>query len=393
MNHLPYACQTITQDDIDAVMKVLKSDWITQGPTVQAFEQALCDYTGARYCTAVSNGTAALYLSCRALGVDRHSVGVTSPLSFAASANCIALCGGRPSFVDIDPDTLCLHPQSLQKYCKESRAPDVVIPVDFAGVPADLETIHAMSIEYGFRVIEDAAHSIGSAYMSGKRLVRCGSCEHSHVAIFSFHPVKNITSAEGGAVLTNDQEIHHRVRKLANHGIERDRTKFSTTAPHKGWYYELQEISFNFRLSDIHAALGLSQLGRIEEFKQKRRQLYNIYSELLSPLERHGLITLPSDPEGMDICRHLYVIRLSERARVSRQELYEAMKASGIGTQVHYWPIHLQPAYTKQYGFAPGDFPCAEGVARACLSIPFFPSMTREQAVFVAERLTGILTA
>ncbi len=393
MNHLPYACQTIAQDDIDAVTAVLRSDWITQGPTVQAFEEALCQYTGARYCTVVSNGTAALYLACRALGIERQSVGVTSPLSFAASANCIALCGGTPRFVDIDADTLCLDPQNLKRYCDKNGAPDVVIPVDFAGVPADLETIYAMSRDYGFKVIEDAAHSIGSAYNSGDRSVRCGSCEHSHAAIFSFHPVKNITSAEGGAVLTNDKEIHHRIRKLANHGIERDSTHFSSSTTYSGWYYELQDISFNFRLSDIHAALGLSQLGRIEDFRRKRRQIDRLYNELLSPLQVSGLLTLPPNPKDADICRHLYVIQLTDNTHISRQELYHALKAAGIGTQVHYWPIHLQPIYTARYGHAPGDFPNAEQVARRCLSIPFFPSMTEEDAGYVANTLTDILMA
>ncbi len=388
---LPYSRQSIYPEDIEAVVRVLKSDWLTQGPAVEEFENGLCELTGARHAIAVANGTAALYLACMALELSSDDKGITSPLSFAASSNCIALAGAKPDFVDIEDKTLCMDPDALRTWCKGNPPPSVVIPVDFAGIPAQLPEIWELSQKYGFKVIEDAAHALGSSYYHKGRLIQCGQCAHSHLAIFSFHPVKNITSAEGGAITTNDAALAKRIRSLANHGIQRDETCFKTKIPGRIWPYEIQDISFNFRMSDLHAALGKSQLSRLEQFKKRRSFLADIYRERLSQLEKDGLLTLPVFPSSADPFIHLFVIRLGPEAKLTRQELFERLMEKGIRSQVHYWPIHLHPVYRKKYGFREGDFPVAEEAAARCLSIPLYPRMSEEDAIFVATALIEIL--
>ncbi len=388
---LPYSRQTIYPEDIDAVVRVLKSDWLTQGPAVHDFETALCQLTGARHAVAVANGTAALYLACRALDLSPADKGITSPMSFAASASCMVLAGAGVDFVDIEADTLCMDPGALRAYCEQKQPPAVVIPIDFAGISARLPEIWKLSRKFGFKVIEDAAHAIGSSYCYDGERFNCGQCAHSDLATFSFHPVKNITCAEGGAVTTNDPELAERVRHLANHGVEKDASRFQTRIPGRIWPYEVQDISFNFRLSDLHAALGKSQLSRLEKFKAKRAGLARIYSERLSALEQAGLLRLPVLPESCDPCLHLFVIRTGPETKITRQELFERLMEEGIRCQVHYWPIHLHPLFRKKYGFKEDDFPVAEEAASHCLSIPLFPQMSKEDAIFVADTLTEIL--
>jgi UDP-4-amino-4,6-dideoxy-N-acetyl-beta-L-altrosamine transaminase len=388
---LPYGRHFITEDDIEAVSRVLRSDWLTQGPEVSAFEEALCRLTGARYAVAVANGTAALYLACLALDIKEGDRGVTTPLSFVASANCMALCGARVDFVDIEMKTYCMDPEALERFCLESGPPKVVVAVDFAGIPADLPAIRDLAGRFGFHLIEDAAHAIGSRYLYDGRWINCGECIHSDLAIFSFHPVKTITCGEGGAVLTNDGDLADRVRMLATHGIERRVENFVTDIPKMPWAYEMQGLSLNFRLSDIHAALGRSQLKRLPGIKQKRQEIFEFYNSALSDLEAKGLVKLPAWQERHDPCPHLYVLLLTKASPVDRDNLYLKLREASIGSQVHYWPIHLQPYYAKKYGYGPSKARNALEFAGNALSLPLFPSMTQGDMERVAQAIHEII--
>ena len=296
MKIIPYSRQSINQDDIDAVTEVLRSDWLTQGPKVKEFEEALESRCGAKHCVVVANGTVALHLACLALGVKEGDVGITSPVSFLASANCIAYCGGTPEFADIDGSRLCLSAEQVEEYCKRNYPPKVVIPVDFAGVPADLPRFRALSDKYGIRVIEDAAHALGSRYTFEGKEYACGSCTHTDLAILSFHPVKTITTGEGGAILTNDEKLALRLRRLASHGIERDPSRlvtrrWSLSTGFPPWYHEMQDLGFNARITDIQCALGISQLKRLDEFKSKRQAIAKKYNDAFDELFK------PESPE------------------------------------------------------------------------------------------------
>jgi perosamine synthetase len=349
--------------DVKAVVEVLKSDFLTTGPMIDRFEDALCKATGAKYAITCSNGTTALHLACLALGVSKGDLGVTSPLTFLASANCIEYCGGRTDFVDIDPERLCLSPEALEAYCCKEK-PKVVIPVDFAGIPADLPGIYGLSRKYGFKVIEDAAHSLGSFYTHHGVRYACGSCAHADLATLSFHPVKNITTGEGGAVLTNSSKLADRVRLLRSHGMVRRPSK----AP---WYYEMSEIGYNYRITDIQCGLGLSQLKSLKKFKQRREALALIYDKAFNDADS---LVIPPRPEGADICHHLYPVQFTAGERM-RLKVYQALLSNGIRAQVHYYPVHLQPYYMKKYGYRPGKCESAESFYARCLSMPLFPGL------------------
>ncbi|MEI6315645.1 MAG: aminotransferase class I/II-fold pyridoxal phosphate-dependent enzyme, partial [Syntrophus sp. (in: bacteria)] len=261
---ISYGHQSVSEEDIEAVAEVLRSPFLTTGPVAAEFESSLCELTGAKHAIVCSNGTTALHLACLGLGIAKDDLGITSPITFLASANCVEFCGGRSDFVDIDPETLCLSPVKLEAYCKNVAVPKVVIPVDFAGVPADLPTIHTLSKKYGFRTIEDAAHSIGSSYEFDGHQISCGACVHSDLAIFSFHPVKTITCGEGGAVMTNDDKMAERIRLMRSHGIER---RIDLLTKNDGpWYHEMTDLSYNCRITDFQCALGKSQLKRLQYF-------------------------------------------------------------------------------------------------------------------------------
>ena len=291
---LGYGHQSVNAADISAVAKVLETDYLTTGPRVEQFEKMLCEMTGAAHCIACANGTAALHLACMALGVGKGDVGLTSPISFLASANCIEYCGGRADFIDIDPGTLCLSPQQLEAYCREHKPPKLVIPVDFAGMGADLAAMAELSKTYGFSLIEDAAHALGSFYQADGKQYACGSCTHTDLAVFSFHPVKTITTGEGGAVMTNDRSLADRVRCLRNHGIA---SHAALIEQHGGWAYEMTHLGFNYRITDIQCALGISQLSRLDEFRHRRRQIVSTYNDAFS---KHEDLVLPP-PE---FCTH-----------------------------------------------------------------------------------------
>lgn len=274
---IPYGRQTIDDSDKKAVMDILDSDFLTCGPAVEAFEIKLCEVTGAKYAVACANGTAALHLACMALGIKKGDLGITSPITFLASANCVEFCGGSIDFVDIDSDTLCISVSGIEQYCKNGKRPAVVIPVDFAGVLADLPAIWDLAKTFGFKVIEDAAHALGSTYTHKGDTFQCGSCAHSDLAIFSFHPVKTITTGEGGAIVTNDEALAQRLRLLRNHGMTKDPSVL--TRNDGAWYYEMHELGYNYRITDIQCALGLSQMDKLDAFKKRRQEIVKCYND------------------------------------------------------------------------------------------------------------------
>ena len=376
---LNYGRQSVDDRDISAVADALETDYLTTGPRVEAFEAMLCEITGAEHCIACANGTAALHLACLALNVGKGDVGLTSPISFLASANCIEYCGGRADFIDIDPGTLCLCPQQLDLYCRENKPPKVVIPVDFAGLGADLAAIAELSKKHGFSLVEDAAHALGSFYQAEGERYACGSCTHTDLAVFSFHPVKTITTGEGGAVMTNDRSLAERVRCLRNHGMVRHDALLQQ---HGGWAYEMSSLGFNYRITDIQCALGVSQLSRLDRFTNRRRQIVSMYNHAFS---KHDNLVLPHQDLALNACPHLYPIRLKDGA-AKRRQVYERLKADNIFCQVHYIPIYFQPYYADKYGYAKGRCPQAERYYSQALSLPLFPAMSDRDALRVIER-------
>ncbi len=383
---IPYGRQSIDQADIDAVVAVLKSPWLTQGPTIELFERALAEHCQAEHAVAVCNATAALHIACVAAGLGPGDWLWTSPNTFVASANCGRYCGAQVDFVDIDPRTWNMDAQRLaDKLAAAERSgtlPKVVVVVAFAGQSADLQAIARLSQRYGFVLIEDAAHAVGASYM--ERPVGCGA--YAAMTIFSFHPVKIITSAEGGMVLTNRQDFAERLRRLRSHGITSDPAVMQV--PDKGlWYYQQMELGFNYRMTDLQAALGLSQVARLESFVARRRELAARYQQLLAGLP----LTLPVTQDGAESAWHLYVVRLDlSRISLTQAQVFEALRAQGLGVNLHYIPVHLQPYYQEQ-GFAEGDFPEAERYFLEALSLPLFPELSDEMQDEVVKHLRRIL--
>jgi UDP-4-amino-4,6-dideoxy-N-acetyl-beta-L-altrosamine transaminase len=382
-DHLPkvlgYAHQSVDGADISAVAAVLEADYLTTGPRVEQFETMLCEMTGAEHCIACANGTAALHLACMALGVGKGDIGLTSPISFLASANCIEYCGARADFVDIDPGTLCLSSQQLEAYCQAHKPPKVVIPVDFAGLGADLAAMAELSQTYGFLLIEDAAHALGSFYQADGKQYACGSCGHTDLAVFSFHPVKTITTGEGGAVMTNNRSLADRVRCLRNHGMRRND---ALGEQHGDWAYEMTHLGFNYRITDIQCALGISQFSRLDEFRTRRRQIVAEYNDAFS---KHEGLVLPHQNLEFTACPHLYPIRL-KAGPTKRRQVYERLKTENIFCQVHYIPIYLQPYYADKYSYEKGRCPQAEHYYSQTLSLPLFPAMSDHDVLRVIEQ-------
>ena len=402
---IPYGRQHVTEEDIQSVVDVLRGDWLTCGPSVAQFEDVVRGYIGVKHAIAVSNGTAALHLSCLALGIGTGDVCVTSPLTFLASANCIAYCGGTPDFVDIDAHSYCLSPESLEEYIKNVGAPKVVIPVDFSGVPADLPRIWEMAKTYDFSVIEDAAHAVGGSYLHDGLRVKCGSCTHSDLSIFSFHPVKTVTSGEGGMVLTNDDELATRVRMLANHGMERDVSRFEAwpidnvsgevvpdAVPGSGtdkapWLYQQQELGFNCRITDIQSALGASQFSRLDTIVTRRREIFDRYQAAFANCND---FELPPCPKDCNPAYHLYVLRFKDVSSTKRIKICSMLRENGIFAQVHYIPVHTQPYYQNKYGYGLGDHSVAEAYYEKCLSLPLFPAMSNDDVEQVIDAVRAI---
>jgi UDP-4-amino-4,6-dideoxy-N-acetyl-beta-L-altrosamine transaminase len=368
---IPYGRQSISEQDIRSVVEVLRSEFITQGPQVPAFEAAVGGYCGARHAVAVNSATSALHLACLALGLGPGDRLWTSPITFVASANCALYCGAGVDFVDIDPVTWNLSPSALARKLEGAREagalPKIVVPVHLGGQPCEMDAVAELGREYGFSIVEDASHAIGGRY----RDEPIGSCRHSDIAVFSFHPVKIVTTAEGGMALTNREELAARMALLRSHGITRDAARL-TREPDGPWYYEQVELGFNYRMTELQAALGISQLRRLDEFVAARHRVARRYDRLLRDLP---LVT-PARSEHACSAMHLYVIRLRPaEIRRSHREVFEHLRRRGIGVSLHYIPVHTQPFYRK-LGFRPGDFPEAERYYREAISLPMFPELT-----------------
>lgn len=383
MTIIRYGQQDITQDDIDAVINVLKSVNLTQGPAIDAFEQGVARIAGAKHAVAVNSATSALHIACLALGLGPGDWLWTTPNTFVASANCALYCGGSVDFVDIDPVTYNLSPEALEAKLieaeKAGRLPKIVVPVHLTGQPCDMEAIHALGQRFGFRIIEDASHAIGGRY-KGEPI---GSGRYSDITIFSFHPVKIITTAEGGMALTNDDELATRLGLLRSHGITRDPALMAGDVDKGSWYYQQVTLGYNYRMTDIQAALGLSQLARLNDYVARRHEIARRYASLLADLP----VTLPWQHPDSYSAYHLYAIRLQlENIAPSHHEVFERMRASDIMVNLHYIPVHTQPYY-RQFGFKAGDYPQAEQYYREAISIPMHPTLTDAEQDRVVEVL------
>jgi UDP-4-amino-4,6-dideoxy-N-acetyl-beta-L-altrosamine transaminase len=382
MPFIPYGRQSVSEEDIRAVADVLRSDFLTQGPAVPAFEEAVKNHCGAKHAVATNSATSALHLACLALGVGEGDLVWTSPITFVASANCVLYCGAAIDFVDIDPATLNMSAAALAEKLERAvkaggKLPKAVIPVHMCGQSCDMAAIHGLAQRYGFAVIEDASHAIGGRYGNGP----VGDCRYSDIAIFSFHPVKIITTGEGGMAVTNDAALAKQMALLRSHGVTRE-TVDMTGPPDGGWYYQQVALGFNYRMTDIQAALGSSQIRHLEEWVARRQALAARYDQNLAALP----LILPHNHPDASSAWHLYVIQMKEHAPISRAALFGALRKDDIGVNVHYIPVHLQPWY-RQFGFKLGDFPHAEAYYRRTLSIPMFAAMSNAEQDYVIERL------
>jgi len=372
---IPYGRQDISQADIDAVVEVLRSDFLTQGPMVPRFEQAVAGYCGAQNAIAVNSATSALHIACLALDLGPGDWLWTSPNTFVASANCALYCGAQVDFVDIDPRTYNMCPQKLEEKLIQAerfgKLPKIIMPVHFAGQPCEMAAIHSLSQRYGFKIIEDASHAIGGKY-KGEFI---GNGRYSDITVFSFHPVKIITTAEGGMALTNDGELANKMSLLRSHGITRDPAQM-THATDGPWYYQQIDLGFNYRMTELQAALGVSQMTRLDGYVARRHELATRYDALLA--EDLPLTRPQQHPDGYSGL-HLYVIRLQlEYIGKKHHDVFEALRAQGIGVNLHYIPVHTQPFY-QQLGFKAGDFPEAERYYAEAISLPIFQTMTEDQ--------------
>lgn len=385
---IPYGRQDVTQADIDAVTEVLRSDFLTQGPAVPRFEQAVAQRAGARHGVAVNSATSALHVACLALGLGPGHRLWTVPNTFVASANCGRYCGADVDFVDIDPRTWNMSVPALRDKLvaarRASALPRVVVPVHFAGQPAEQEAIRELADEFGFSVLEDASHAIGAS-RGGEPV---GSCRWADIAVFSFHPVKIVTTAEGGMALTNDGELAARMQMLRTHGITREPGRMRvSSAPPPAWQYEQQLLGFNYRLTDLHAALGSSQLDRLEAYVKRRNALAERYDRLLANLPLQRPYVQPENRSAF----HLYVVRLGgEEGAIRRQRVFDGMRARGIGVNVHYSPVHLQPYY-RALGFGEGQFPEAEAHGATAITLPLHPRLSEQDQDLVVGALGEVL--
>jgi UDP-4-amino-4,6-dideoxy-N-acetyl-beta-L-altrosamine transaminase len=387
MQTIPYGRQDITQADIDAVVAVLLSEYLTQGPVVPKFEDAVASYCGAKHAMAVNSATSALHIACLAFGLGPGDWLWTSPITFVASANCGLYCGAKVDFVDIDPRTYNLCPQALalklEQAEREGKLPKVVVPVHLCGQPCNMQAIHALAQRYGFKVIEDASHAIGGKYQ-GEPI---GNCRYSDITVFSFHPVKIITTAEGGICTTNCAELANKLALFRSHGITRDPTQMSHSADGP-WYYQQIELGYNYRMTELQAALGVSQMTRLNQYVSRRHQLAHRYGELLAALPVTTPWQHPDSYSGL----HLYPIRLQlDKIQKSHLQVFQSLRAQGIGVNLHYIPVHTQPYYQRM-GFQADDFPQAQAYYREVISLPMYQTLTDDQQTRVVAVLTGALS-
>ncbi|MDF1795446.1 MAG: UDP-4-amino-4,6-dideoxy-N-acetyl-beta-L-altrosamine transaminase [Coxiellaceae bacterium] len=385
MEYIPYGRQEITNEDINAVINTLKSNWLTQGPIIPAFEKKIAEYATAEFTVATCNATAALHLACKALGVTKNDRVWTSPNTFVASANCALYCGAEIDFVDICPETYNISVLALEKKLKVAQRrellPKVLIPVHFAGQSCDMQAIKELSDIYGFKIIEDASHAIGGSYQN----TPIGSCTFSDITVFSFHPVKIITTGEGGACLTKDKSIAAKLQLYRTHGITKNES-LMTKKSEGPWYYQQLELGFNFRITDLQCALGISQLSRLDEIVKKRNSIARYYDKKLQGLP----LKLPTIMPSRLSSYHLYTVQILPECGRSRRGIFDSLRNNGIGVNVHYIPVHLQPFY-QDLGFKKGDYPESEAYYENALSLPIFPTLSREQQNFVIDTLASQL--
>ena len=381
---IPYGRQDITEDDVEAVVSTLRSDFLTQGPVVPRFEKVVSDHVGATHAVAVNSATSALHIACLALGLGPGDWLWTSPITFVASANCALYCGASVDFVDIDPDTYNLSIEDLERRLeaaeREGRLPKIVVPVHLCGQSCDMSAIADLAKRYQFRVIEDASHAIGGKYRNG--LV--GNCRYSDITIFSFHPVKIVTTAEGGMALTNDEALAAKMALLRSHGITRDPSQMDQD-PEGAWYYQQIDLGFNYRMTEMQAALGVSQMDRIETYVARRHAIARRYDALLQDMP----VVRPMQTADAYSAYHLYPVRVP---RADRLRVFERLREAGIGVNVHYIPVHLQPYY-RAMGFEPGDYPEAERYYAEAISLPLYPTMSEAQQDQVVAALRSAVGA
>jgi UDP-4-amino-4,6-dideoxy-N-acetyl-beta-L-altrosamine transaminase len=380
---IPYGRQDISQEDIDAVTAVLKSDYLTQGPAVPQFEQTVANYCDAKYAVAVNSATSALHIACLALGVGKGDVVWTSPITFVASANCALYCGAKVDFVDIDPQTYNMCPERLSEKLavaeKIGKLPKVVIPVHLCGQSCDMERIYKLGQRYGFKIIEDASHAIGGRYKG----LPIGNCQFSEIAVFSFHPVKIVTTGEGGMAVTNDDHLAKRMRVLRSHGISSAAEDMHARSPNEIWNYQQIALGFNYRMTDIQAALGNSQMARLDEFVSKRQMIASKYDRYFEGMN----VKCPLQYADSYSSYHLYVIRLNlSKTSRTQKEIYQAFHKSGVHVNLHYIPVYRQP-YFEKFGFCKKYFPTAEQYFMDALSLPMFPTLTEVQQDKVVDVL------
>ena len=379
---IPYGKQTLSEADIAAVVRVLHSDYLTQGSQVPAFESSLKTYCGAAHAVAVCNATAALHLACQALGLGKGDILWTTPITFVASANCALYCGATVDFVDIDPQTLNLSIPALEAKLRQAQIsgclPKIIVPVHLCGEPCDMAALHQLAQQYGFKIIEDASHAIGASYRDGK----VGNCQYSDITVFSFHPVKIITTAEGGACLTNNAKLAEKMALLRSHGITRNPAEMQGEAD-GAWYYQQIDLGYNYRMTELQAALGVSQMTRLDEFVARRHALAARYDKLLADLP----LILPYRNPANQSALHLYPIQVQPESGKTRQQIFDYLRAHGIGVNVHYIPVHTQPYYRQRFGFKQGDFPAAEAYYARAITLPLYFSLSEEEQDSVVATL------
>ena len=402
---IPYGHQTVTENDLAAVCSVLRSDWLTQGPQISSFEQALCDKFGAQYATVVSSATAALHLVGLALGFpvdsnkeksfipydikqEKRDVILTTPLTFLASVNCILYTGAIPEFIDIDPNYYTIDPSQLETKIKQLRAQKkrlkAIIAIDYAGHPCDWEALQKIADRYELKLVEDASHALGATYKERP----IGSCNYANVTVFSFHPVKQITTGEGGAVLTNDKVLDERLKLLRSHGVTKDSNLLKKNEG--PWYYEMQELGFNYRITDFQCALGENQLKRLEDFIERRKNIATYYNQRFSKL--NDKVIPPKVSPYVSHAWHIYPLQIDfELMNLDKGNFFRNLKDKYIGVQVHYIPVHLQPYYQRQFAFRKGDFPISEAFYLKEISLPIYPSLKPKEMEYVADCVLELL--
>jgi perosamine synthetase len=384
--HIPYGLHKLDDVDIQAVVDILKSGHITQGQTVEDYGQALADYAGAKYGVAVSSGTSALHISVVSLGIGQGDEVITTPMTFCATSNAVLYQNAEVKFVDINENTLNIDTSLIEENITEKTK--AIIPVDFRGHPANLPEIKKIAEEYDLKIIEDASHSIGSTYSYEGKEHFCGDGVHADISTYSFHPVKHITTGEGGALLTNDPELYHKANLLRKHGIDRREEMCCETERIGSWVYDMEDMGFNYRITDFQSALGMSQLKKLDKIKVRRREIVNYYNEHFSDIEE---LILPYEDESVNSNFHLYVLQINENTKFDRYALFNHLQSLNYAPMVHYIPVHLLTYYRKRFGYKRGDFPVAEKIYDRSISIPLYPSLSDVEVEFVVKDIVAFV--